>query len=108
MFGLGIANLFENITKLITTQKEEKIIIDMPGSLGNNIINKNNSGSKIAADRMFNFCKIKGNAFIQKQIEHRNGRVFMRSKKRNLILIKHRGDSRVVVNNVKFDGMYHI
>ena len=101
---MGIANIFENITKLITTQKEEKIIIDMPGNLGNN----NKSGSKIAADRKFNFCKIKGNAFIQKQIEHRNGRVYMRSKKRNLIFIKHRGDARVIVNNVKFDGMYHL
>ena len=63
------------------------------------------------ADNIYNFCKIKGNAFIQKQIEHRHGRVFMRSKKRNLILVRQKRESRVFVNNINhetFDGMYHL
>ena len=107
MSEVGITRIFENITKLITKQ-EEKQIIDIAAK--KTMIKGANSGIN-NADKIFNFCKIRGNAFIQKQIEHRNGRVYMRSKKRNLILIKHRGDARVVVNNIdhsKFDGMYHI
>ncbi|MBS3157764.1 hypothetical protein J4206_00580 [Candidatus Woesearchaeota archaeon] len=107
---MGITkNIFENITKLITKQ-EDKQIIDIAEKKDARI--KFNKGSSInSADKIYNFCKIRGNAFIQKQIEHRNGRVYMRSKKRNLILIKHRGEGRVEVNNInhgKFDGMYHI
>ena len=75
------------------------------------IISKVDVINKGINNNVYNFCKIKGNAFIQKQIEHKNGRIFMRSKKRNLILIKPRGESRVIVNNInhgKFDGMYHL
>ena len=104
-------NIFENIAKLITKQEDKQII-----GLAQNETTERKSAAIIGksinnADKIYNFCKIRGNAFIQKQIEHRNGRVYMRSKKRNLILIKHRGEGRVVVNNInhgKFDGMYHI
>ncbi len=111
MSEVGITKIFENITKLITKQDEKQIIdiaakkTAMNGRSETLGIKSNN------ADKIFNFCKIRGNAFIQKQIEHRNGRVYMRSKKRNLILIKHRGDARVEVNNINhsnFDGMYHL
>lgn len=108
---MGIANIFENITKLITKQKEEKQIIDIIGKDNSAIKGKSTISGINNADKIYNFCKIRGNAFIQKQIEHRNGRVYMRSKKRNLILIKHRGDARVEVNDINhsnFDGMYHI
>ncbi|MFC1800733.1 hypothetical protein ACFLYT_01620 [Nanoarchaeota archaeon] len=36
----------------------------------------------------FNYCKIKGLVYYHRQIERRNGRIFMRMKKRPLCIVK--------------------
>jgi hypothetical protein len=54
-----------------------------------------------------NFCKIRNNALIHRQTISKDGLMFMRAKRRNMMVVKNKG-SDVVVNNVDFDGMYHL
>lgn len=48
---------------------------------------KNSKGS-----RKLNFMRIRNNVFMHRQIERRNGRIFMRAKTRPLIILRSAGN----------------